>query len=142
MDVNAQRWSSVLGLLTELFTETEMLTREQARDLAVDWIQAWNSHELDEILSHYVEDVVLVSPIAAQLLNDSSGTVSGKQALREYFKKGLEVYPDLKFELIDVMWGLSSVVLYYINQNGTKASEFMEVDSTGKITKVVANYNG
>lgn len=142
MDINAQRWSSVLGLLTELLTGTNMLTREQAHNLADHWIQAWNSHVLDEILSHYVEDVVLVSPIAAQLLNDPHGIVSGKEALREYFKKGLEVYPDLKFELIDVMWGLSSVVLYYINQNGTKAGEFMEVGSTGKITKVIAHYNG
>lgn len=67
--------------------------------------------------------------------------VVGKEALREYFQKGLEVYPNLKFELIDVMWGISSVILYYINQNGTKTGEFMEVDVTGKVTKVFANYN-
>jgi ketosteroid isomerase-like protein len=119
-----------------------MLTKEQAQELAERWVQAWNSHDLDEIMSHYEEDVVLVSPVAAKILNEPSGTLESKESLREYFKKGLEVYPDLKFELIDVMWGLSSVVLYYINQKGTKAGEFMEVGSTGKITKVIANYNG
>ncbi len=93
-------------------------------------------------MSHYEEDVVLVSPVAAKILNDPLGTVKGKEALRNYFKKGLEVYPDLKFELIDVMWGLFSVVFYYINQKGTKAGEFIEVGSIGKITKVIANYNG
>ncbi len=118
-----------------------MLTREQAHELAEHWIQAWNSHDLDEIMSHYEEDVVLVSPVAAKILNDPSGTVKGKEALRNYFKKGLEVYPDLKFELIDVMWGLFSVVVYYINQKGSKAGELMEVSSTGKITKVIAHYN-
>jgi predicted ester cyclase len=82
-----------------------------------------------------------VSPIAARLLNDPSGTVKGKAALRAYFKKGLEAYPNLKFELVDVMWGLFSVVLYYVNQNGTKTGEYMEVGSTGKIVKVIANYN-
>lgn len=56
-------------------------------------------------------------------------------------KKGFEVYPNLKFELIEVMWGLSSIVLYYVNQKGTKSGEFMEIDSTGKIIRVVANYN-
>ncbi|NJO80381.1 MAG: nuclear transport factor 2 family protein [Cyanobacteria bacterium RM1_2_2] len=118
-----------------------MLTGEQAHELAEHWVQAWNSHDLDEIMSHYEEDVVLVSPVAAKILNDPSGTVKGKEALRNYFKKGLEVYPDLKFELIDVMWGLFSVVVYYINQKGSKAGELMEVGSTGKITKVIAHYN-
>jgi predicted ester cyclase len=85
--------------------------------------------------------VMLVSPIAAKILDNSSRIVKGKEALRAYFKKGLEVYPDLKFELIDVMWGLSSVVFYYINQKGTKSGEFMEVGSTGLVTKVIAHYN-
>ncbi len=118
-----------------------MLTEDKARKLSTYWIEAWNSHDLDEIMSHYGEAVVLVSPIAAKILNEPSGTVKGKNALREYFKKGLEVYPNLKFDLIDVMWGLSSVVLYYVNQKGTKSGEFMEIDSTGKIIRVVANYS-
>lgn len=118
-----------------------MLTKDLAYTLAEHWVQAWNAHDLDEIMSHYEEDVVLVSPVAAKILNNPSGTVKGKEALREYFKKGLEVYPELKFELVDVMWGLSSVVLYYINQKGTKTGEFMEVGSTGRVTRVVANYN-
>jgi len=118
-----------------------MLTEDKALNLAAHWVQAWNSHDLDEIMSHYGEDVVLVSPIAAKILNDPSGMVKGKDALRTYFKRGLEVYPNLKFDLLDVMWGLSSVVLYYVNQKDTKAGEFMEIDLEGKIVRVVANYN-
>ncbi|MBI5149996.1 MAG: nuclear transport factor 2 family protein [Candidatus Omnitrophica bacterium] len=119
-----------------------MLTEDKARNLVTHWIQAWNSHDLDEIMSHYGEDVVLVSPVAAKILNDPSGTVKGKEALRAYFKRGLEVYPNLKFDLIDMMWGLSSVVLYYVNQKGTKTGEFMEIDLKGMVVRVVANYNG
>lgn len=119
-----------------------MLTKEKAYALAEQWIHAWNTHNLNEIVSHYSETVVLVSPIAAKILDDPSGTVTGKAALREYFQKGLEVYPNLKFELLDILWGLSSIVLYYTNQNGNKAGEFMEIDGAGKITKVIANYNG
>jgi ketosteroid isomerase-like protein len=118
-----------------------MLTKEQVQILAAEWIAAWNSHDLDRILSHYQEDVVLISPIAAQILDDPSGTVRGKDALRAYFQKGLAAYPNLKFELLDVMWGISSVVLYYINQKGTKSGELMEIDAVGKVTKVIANYN-
>lgn len=118
-----------------------MLTETEARQFAQHWLLAWNSHDLDAILSHYGPEVVLISPAAAKLLNDASGTVAGKEALRSYFKRGLEAYPNLAFELLDVMWGLSSIVLYFVNQKGTKTGEFMEFDASGKIVRVVANYS-
>jgi predicted ester cyclase len=119
-----------------------MITEDKARDFAAHWIHAWNSHDLVDILSHYAEDVVLVSPVAARILNDPAGTVRGKDALRAYFQKALEAYPNLRFNLLDTLWGLSSVVLYYVNQKGTKTGEFMEFDSHGRVVRVVANYNG
>jgi hypothetical protein len=119
-----------------------MLTEAEARQFARDWVLAWNSHDLDAIMAPYGSDVVLTSPIAARLLSDPSGTVRGPGALRSYFQRGLEAYPDLAFELVEVMWGLSSVVLYYVNQNGRKSGEFMEFDDRGKVIRVVANYGG
>jgi len=119
-----------------------MLTEDSARKLTAHWIHAWNTHNLDEIMSHYGEDVVLISPAAARILSDPSGTVKGREALRAYFKRGLEAYPNLRFDLIDMMWGLSSIVLYYVNQKGTKTAEFMEIDSNGMVIRVVANYSG
>ena len=118
-----------------------MLIESEVRQFAHHWVHAWNSHDLDAILSHYAPEVVLTSPAAARLLKDPSGAVSGKEALRSYFKQGLEAYPNLAFELLDVMWGLSSVVLYYVNQKGTKTGEFMEFDANQKVIRVVANYS-
>src|SRR5207249_9040777 len=119
-----------------------MLDDERAREFAGAWVQAWNAHDLDRIMTHYEDDVVLVSPVAARILDDPGGTVSGKAALRSYFQRGLDVYPNLKFELLDVMWGLNSVVLYYVNQRGSRTGEYMEFGPTGKVSRVVANYNG
>jgi predicted ester cyclase len=118
-----------------------MLTGEWVRGFAQEWVLSWNAHDLEAILGHYADGVVLTSPVAARLLGDPSGNVRGKAALRAYFSKGLEAYPDLRFELKDVMWGLSSVVLYYANQVGRKTGEFMEVDANGKVVRVVANYS-
>jgi hypothetical protein len=118
-----------------------MLSEVEVRKFAGDWIQAWNSHDLEAIMSHYAPEVVLTSPTAAKLLGDSSGNVRGKDALRSYFARGLEAFPNLTFELLDVMWGISSVVLYYRNQKGTKTGEFMELDPDQKVARVVANYN-
>jgi len=118
-----------------------LMTEDEARSFAAEWIEAWNSHDLDRIMTHYAEDLVLVSPIAAQLLNDPAGMVRGKDSLREYFQKGLNAFPQLRFDLIEVMRGLSSIVLYYKNQKGTKSGEFMELNPQRKITRVVANYS-
>jgi ketosteroid isomerase-like protein len=118
-----------------------LMTEDEARSFAAEWIEAWNSHDLDRIMTHYAEDLVLVSPIAAQLLNDPAGMVRGKDSLREYFQKGLNAFPQLRFDLIEVMRGLSSIVLYYKSQKGTKSGEFMELNSQRKITHVVANYS-
>ena len=118
-----------------------MLEESQARELAEHWVRAWNSHDLDRIMAHYADDVVLISPVAVRILGDPSGRVAGKPALRAYFERGLAAYPKLQFELVDLMWGLQSVVLYYVNQTGSKTGEYMEIDSTGKVSKVVANYS-
>jgi ketosteroid isomerase-like protein len=47
-----------------------VLTKKLASQFAQDWIQAWNSHDLDDIMSHYDDEVALTSPVAAQLLGD------------------------------------------------------------------------
>ncbi len=117
------------------------MTETQAHTFAQHWIAAWNSHELDAILSHYAPEVVLTSPVAARLLGDSSGTVTGKEDLRSYFKRGLQAYPNLAFKLLEVMWGVSSIVLYYVNQNGSHSGEFMELGPDGKVIRVIAHYN-
>jgi predicted ester cyclase len=117
-----------------------MLTESKAREFALEWITAWNSHHLDSIMSHYATDVVLTSPVAARILNQPDGSVVGRTALRNYFSRGLELYPDLHFELVDVMCGLSSIVVCYINQKGTKTAEFMEFGNNGQVARVVANY--
>jgi predicted ester cyclase len=117
------------------------VNREEAWKLAKEWVAAWNAHDLDAILTHYEEAVELTSPVAAQLLSVADGRVVGKANLRAYFRRGLEAYPELRFELEDVLWGLNSVVLCYKNQKGTRSAEFMELSADGKVARVVANYS-
>ena len=117
------------------------MTKDEAWSLAGAWAAAWNSHDLDAILAHYDEDVELTSPAAAQLLGRGDGKVVGKAGLRAYFQRGLAAYPELHFHLEDVLWGVNSVVLYYVNQKGTHTAEFMELSANGKVARVVANYS-
>jgi hypothetical protein len=120
--------------------ENLSVTEDEAQNLAHDWVAAWNAHDLDLIMTHYDDSIELTSPVAAQLLQTPDGKVVGKANLRSYFQRGLEAYPDLHFHLVDVLCGINSVVLYYTNQKGTRTAEFMELSSSGKVNRVVANY--
>jgi ketosteroid isomerase-like protein len=117
------------------------MTRDEAGKLAEHWIAAWNAHDLEAIMTHYEDAVELTSPVAAQLLGVSDGRVVGKENLRAYFRRGLEAFPELNFQLTDVLWGLNSVVIYYTNHKGRRTAEFMELSATGKVARVVANYS-
>ncbi len=117
------------------------MTKDEAESLAKHWVAAWNAHDLDAIMNHYDDAVELTSPVAARLLGIADGKVVGKASLRAYFERGLQAFPDLHFDLQDVLWGLKSLVLYYTNQKGTRTAEFMELSGAGKVVRVVANYN-
>jgi hypothetical protein len=94
------------------------VTRDEAWKMANHWVAAWNAHDLDLIMTHYDDVIELTSPVAAKLLGTPDGKVVGKANLKAYFQRGLEAYPELRFRLEDVLWGMNSVVLLYTNQRG------------------------
>jgi ketosteroid isomerase-like protein len=111
-----------------------------ARQFAQEWIEAWNGHDLERILDHYDDEVVLLSPVALSVLGN--GLVEGKAALRDYFRRGLEAYPNLRFDLFEVLWGIETVVVVYKNNvRNSKAAEVMQLSAAGKVTRVWANYD-
>jgi ketosteroid isomerase-like protein len=113
-----------------------------ARRFAFDWVDAWNSHDLERILDHYDDNIAITSPVALNLLNNGDGVVNGKSALRSYFLRGIEAYPNRRFALIDVLWGVETVIVYYeTNVRGNKAAEVMQLNSSGRILRMWANYN-
>jgi ketosteroid isomerase-like protein len=56
------------------------MNHEIAHRFAGQWLQAWNSHDLEAVLSHFSDDVVFSSPTAAQLGAGRDGVVYGKAA--------------------------------------------------------------
>lgn len=93
-----------------------------------DWLTAWNRHDGDAVLTHFHDDVVFTSPIAARVIADSKGVVRGKAALREYWRAALETIPDLRFEIIGVYHGASALVINYRTQSGGLVNEVLEFD--------------
>jgi ketosteroid isomerase-like protein len=92
------------------------------------WEAAWNARDLDQLLSHFSEEIVFTSPIAVKLVDGSDGVLRGKDALRSYWSHALELIPDLRFTVEGVYAGLDVMVINYRNQRGNRVSEVLRSD--------------
>lgn len=116
------------------------MTEAEAQEFALEWIAAWNSHDLERILAHYAEDVEVTSPLVESVLGPGKVTVRGKAGLRAYWGTALERYPELRFTLYRAYAGARSVVLHYRSVQGLIGAECMEFDDSGQVRRVLAHY--
>lgn len=112
-----------------------------AEHFAKDWIDAWNSHDLARILSHYDDDFEMSSPVIIQLAGEAGGTLRGKAAVGAYWAKALQLIPDLHFELITTLVGVNSITLYYRGASGRLAAEVFHFNEEQKVVKAFAHYS-
>lgn len=116
-----------------------MIDKIFADRFAAEWIASWNAHDLNRILSHYTEDFEMSSPVIVKLAGESSGTLKGKAAVSAYWYKALRLNPDLHFDLINTLWGVDSVTLYYQGPRGPSAEVF-HFNTEGEVTRAYAHY--
>ena len=111
-----------------------------AKAFAEEWVAAWNAHDLERILSHYRDDVEIITPMIKMSLGVDTGSLVGKAAIANYWRAALEKMPDLHFELLDVCTGVNSIAVYYKSVMDKLAIEVMEFDDTGRVERVVVHY--
>ena len=114
---------------------------EDPQTFALEWVAAWNSHDLDRILSHYRDDFQMTSPFIVKMMNEASGTIKGKEKVRAYWARALEKIPDLHFDLIEVLGSVDSITIYYHAVLGKRAAEVLFFDEKGKVRRGIAHYN-
>lgn len=107
---------------------------------AMEWISSWNSHDLNHILTHYAEDIEITTPMIKIATGGTVDSLKGKDKVREYWQKALDKIPDLYFELIDVTFGVNSVVIYYKSIMNKKSMEVMFFNDEGKVNRMYAHY--
>jgi ketosteroid isomerase-like protein len=118
-------------------------SHHQAADLAAlgrEWIAAWNSHDLERVLSLYAEDSEMTSDKIQALSFDASGTLRGKARIGAYWGKALALLPNLRFDLIDTYVSPDSLVVFYQNERGAKICEYLRLNAEGEIIQGSANH--
>ena len=118
-----------------------MLTKEQAITFAHEWVEAWNAHDLNRVLSHYTDDFEMTTPFIVSLMNEPSGTLKGKEKVGAYWANALNKYPELHFKLEDVLYGVDTVTIYYHSILNKRAAEFFMINDEGKAYKAIAHYD-
>lgn len=117
-----------------------MIDSQLASEFANHWVEAWNSHDLDAILSHYTDDFEMSSPVIVGTMNEPSGKLKGKEIIRAYWSKALAKYPDLHFEKLHVLAGVGSVTIIYNGVRGLSAEVF-HFNSKAKVYAAYAHYD-
>lgn len=108
-------------------------------EFAEEWIAAWNSHDLERILSHYAADIVFTSPRAAARLPHTRGTVRGIEQLREYWAPLGKIRPELNFTLEEVLETVGGCTILYRDENGLLVAETMLLEA-GKVVQGIVSH--
>ena len=116
-----------------------MIDRAWADAFADQWIEAWNSFDLNAILAHYAEDVVFHSPRIAVVTGEPIAYVSGKAALARYWTKALQG-KDLRFHLERVYLGSDSLSISYRNHRAQHVVETFIFNDAGLVKESTATY--
>jgi hypothetical protein len=112
-----------------------------ATQFASEWINAWNSHDVNRILSLYAQEIEYHSVFIEQLMLDKEGKIDNRSDLKIYFSLALSKYPNLYFQFFDVLTGVDSVIIFYRSVNQKIAAEYMQFNQKGKINFVRAHYD-
>lgn len=116
-----------------------MIDQAFSEHFAREWIDSWNSHDLSRILSHYSEDFEMSSPLIVQIAGEPSGKLKGKAAVGAYWKKALQLVPDLRFERLETLLGVNSLTVYYKSARGLSAEVF-HFGPDRKVVRAYAHY--
>ncbi|MGA8745572.1 MAG: nuclear transport factor 2 family protein, partial [Solirubrobacterales bacterium] len=104
------------------------------------WLDAWNERDLDAIVSCYAEDVeFVIAPVLGDA--DPAGErLSGRQALREHFRHGLELAPNLTVTEESLLEGPGGFAVLYRREDGHRAIEAVELDEAGLVARARVYY--
>jgi len=116
------------------------IDRDWAERFAHEWIAAWNSHDLERIFAHYVDDFEMSSPYIVERMKEPSGVLRGKEAIRPYWTWGLQLQPPIHFELLGVYNGIDKVAIHYRSVGRRLVTEILTFNADGLATHGAALY--
>ncbi|RZJ36396.1 MAG: nuclear transport factor 2 family protein [Flavobacterium sp.] len=82
-------------------------------NIARRWIDAFNAHDLEKLLSLYDDNAVHFSPKLKLRHPETNGLISGKQSLRSWWQDAFDRLPTLQYNLTSLTSGPNSIFMEY-----------------------------
>jgi ketosteroid isomerase-like protein len=120
------------------------MTPEILQSIAYKWFDAFNNHNLEQLLSLYDDEAAHFSPKLKIRKPETNGFVTGKQALREWWQDAFDRLPTLHYKVTSLTANGDRVFMEYIRtvegEEDMMVGEVLEV----KDFKIIASrvYHG
>ncbi len=120
------------------------MTPEKLQSIAFKWFDAFNNHNLEQLLSLYDEDAAHFSPKLKIRQPETQGLVTGKEALRAWWQDAFDRLPTLHYKVTSLTANADRVFMEYVrtveNEEDMLVAEVLVV----KENKIVASrvYHG
>lgn len=90
------------------------MTPEKLQSIAFKWFDAFNAHNLEQLLSLYDDDAEHYSPKLKIRQPETNGLVKGKSALREWWRDSFNRIPTLHYKVTSLTANGDRVFMEYI----------------------------
>ena len=90
------------------------MTPENLQSIAFKWFDAFNNHNLEQLLSLYDDDAEHYSPKLKIHKPETNGLIVGKQALREWWQDAFDRLPSLNYKVTSITANGDRVFMEYI----------------------------
>ena len=110
------------------------MSHAEALAWAEDWTANWNRRDVEAVLAYFSDDVEFTSPRAVPITGKAS--LTGKQALRDYWNRGMAAIQSIHFDLDYVIADgdrLGIVYTSHINSTRMRSVEFLRFNDAGLV---------
>jgi ketosteroid isomerase-like protein len=89
---------------------------EKNKEIANNWLDAFNSRNLEKLLLLYQDSAQHYSPKLKQRMPHTQGLIKGKDALRGWWQDAFDRLPSLHYKLLKLTADKEQVFIEYIRQ--------------------------
>lgn len=90
------------------------MTPEKLESIAFKWFDAFNNHNLEQLLSLYDDDAEHFSPKLKINKPETKGLIIGKNALRDWWQDAFNKFPTLNYKVTSLTANGDRVFMEYI----------------------------
>ena len=101
--------------------------------IALDWIEAFNMHDLRKLLSLYAEDAIHFSPKLKIREPHTNGRITGRPSLAAWWADAFKRLPLLKYELQNLIINEQQILMEYLRkspgEDDLMIAEILEIEN-------------